>query len=48
MARGHWELKTNMWNEDNDDYVELNETDLEHIAESIINGFTSGELIHED
>lgn len=37
--RGWWNLSTN---------TELSDVDLEHIAEMILNGFTSGEVIQDD
>ncbi len=39
MANGWWELNIEM-----DD--EITDADLEHIAEQIKNGFTSGQLVH--
>jgi len=41
MARGWWALST-------DGVEELFETDLEHIAEMIKQGFTSGDLVQDD
>ena len=47
MITGSWSLST--WLEDdkgND--VELDDTDLEHIASLVKEGYTSGEIIHSD
>lgn len=44
MKRGWWELKVT----EVDDGFEANEIDLEHIAELVKQGYTSGQLINED
>lgn len=43
MTRGWWTLSAEMF-----DGSELDDSDREHIAKSIREGYTSGELIHED
>lgn len=44
MKRGSWELTINAV----DDGFETNEIDLEHIAELVKQGYTSGQLYNED
>ena len=43
MARGHWEVTAEMF-----DCSAVNEGDREHIAEMVQQGYTEGELIHDD
>ena len=43
MARGHWELKAEML-----DDSDITDIDRQYIAELIVHGHTSGELIHEE
>ena len=43
MSRGYWKLTAGMF-----DNSLVNECDIEHIANMIEEGYTEGELIHED
>lgn len=44
---GWWRLET--WKEDNEGKaIDLNDADLEHIAEQIKEGFTNGEVVDGD
>ena len=43
MARGYWSLNAEM-----SDNSELSDCDLEQIASLVKQGFTEGELVHED
>ncbi len=46
---GYWEIKINIWDDDDaDKFIEPNEIDLEHIAEMIKQGYTSGEVVHDE
>lgn len=42
-STGWWELKVKMF-----DNSELDDNDLEHIADLVRKGFTSGQLIHDE
>lgn len=44
---GSWELKTATWNDDDSSLIELSETTLDHIAELIKEGYTSGDIVEE-
>lgn len=43
--RGWWHLIVE--NIDSDSYMELNDTDREHIAKLIKEGYNQGEIIHD-
>ena len=45
MTRGWWKIEYEAVDEG---FVEPNEVDLEHIAEMIKEGYTSGEIIQEE
>ncbi len=42
--KGWWKLNTNVWALDDTEEAEIDEVDLEHIAEMIRQGYTSGEI----
>ena len=44
IVRGWWTIKYEAVDED---FIEPDEADLEHIAECIKDGYTSGEIIQE-
>lgn len=45
--RGSWKLEANMWDDEDND-IELNDIDLEHIAEQVKEGMTSGLLFRDE
>ena len=47
--RGWWKVEINIWDDDdNDKDIDPNEADLEHIGEMIKQGYTSGEVVHDE
>lgn len=48
MKTGWWKLNITWTDEDMDEHMFLNDTDREHIAECIKEGYREGEIIQED
>jgi len=44
---GYWKVDINI-RDDDDNEIKPNDADLEHIAEMIKQGYTQGEIVHEE
>lgn len=48
MKTGWWYLKWNSTSNGENELIELNDIDREHIGKCIIDGFTEGQIVQED
>lgn len=48
MATGYWELEVKIMCDSGEEEILPNASDREHIAEMIKQGYTEGQLVHND